>query len=52
MTDLSEILDTIRHGQSNAADRYALAEILWRYAEGNELSATERIALVAIRERA
>ena len=52
VTDLSEILDTVRHGQSNQADRYALAEILWRYAEGNVLSVTERIALVAIRERA
>ena len=51
MTDLSEILDTVRRGQANAADRYALAEIMWRYAEGNVLSVAERSALVAMRER-
>ncbi len=51
VTDLSEILDTVRIGQSNAADRYALAEIMWRYAEGNVLSVAERLALVAMRER-
>ena len=51
MTDLSEILDTVRIGQSNAADRYALAEIMWRYAEGNVLSVAERTALLAMRER-
>ena len=51
VTDLSEILDTVRRGQANAADRYALAEIMWRYAEGNVLSVAERTALIAMRER-
>ncbi len=50
MTDLSEILDTVRRVQPE--DRAHLAEIMWRHCAGHVLTPAERIALIAMRERA
>ncbi len=49
MTDLSEILDTVRLVQPD--DRAELAEIMWRHCSGHVLTPDERSALVAMRER-
>ncbi len=49
MTDLSEILDTVRRVQPD--DRAALAEIMWHYAEGKLLTPRELTDMRAMREK-